>query len=315
METDIVSYQSGDYNYYFDRPEIFVTNISNLQVAFIVVYHTSPNYLKTCYNTHAHNSFELQSIDEGNVENCIDNSKNITLNEGDILLLPPNMLHCSSTNPNLFKRYCINFCIISDSEEKANHKKPGNECRKSIFSNVHDEIVFKNDEIRRCMKKIYEIGHDDVSQMPRTLAYLQLIFLEVENKLAEIMKISNIHEDREALTPAQIDNYRRWIIDIYVSNYYMCKNHAEILASVLSLSQRQTLRIVNNLTGHTINDLILKQRMNVGIAAIKNTDFTLKQISEMVGYETYSGFYIAFNKFFGFSPESLRQKINSALIP
>ena len=78
----------------------------------------------------------------------------------------------------------------------------------------------------------------------------------------------------------------------------MCKNHAEILASVLSLSQRQTLRIVNNLTGHTINDLILKQRMNVGIAAIKNTDFTLKQISEMVGYETYSGFYIAFNKFF-----------------
>lgn len=55
--------------------------------------------------------------------------------------------------------------------------------------------------------------------------------------------------------------------------------------------------------------------MNVGIAAIKNTDFTLKQISEMVGYETYSGFYIAFNKFFGFSPESLRQKINSALIP
>ena len=96
------------------------------------------------------------------------------------------------------------------------------------------------------MKKIYEIGHDDVSQMPRTLAYLQLIFLEVENKLAEIMKISNIHEDREALTPAQIDNYRRWIIDIYVSNYYMCKNHAEILASVLSLSQRQTLRIVNN---------------------------------------------------------------------
>lgn len=308
MNISTLSYQSGDHKYYFDRPEIFVSNISNLQVVFMVIYQSAPNYSRTCYNTHSHNSFELQCIDGGCVENYIDNSRKVILNEGDLLLLPPNMLHCSSTNPDLFRRYCINFYIVSDSEKKINPEKSKEQNQKSIFSYVHNEIIFKNEEIRRCIKKIYELGHEGASQLQRALVYLQLILLEVENDLSKITGITNLQKNEELISPAQVDNYRRWIIDIYVSNYYMCKNHTEILASVLSLSQRQTLRIVKDLTGCSINDLILKQRMNIAIATINSTEFTLKQISEMVGYETYSGFYIAFNKFFGYSPESLRQK-------
>lgn len=54
-----------------------------------------PKYLKTCYNIHSHNSFELQCIDAGYVETYINSSKKLILEEGDILPLPPNILHQS----------------------------------------------------------------------------------------------------------------------------------------------------------------------------------------------------------------------------
>ena len=67
MNINHIAYEFRDNKYYFERPEIFVSDISGQQVAFMVVYQVSPNYLKTCYNIHSHNSFELQCIDAGYV--------------------------------------------------------------------------------------------------------------------------------------------------------------------------------------------------------------------------------------------------------
>lgn len=302
MNINHIEYEFGNSKYYFERPEIFVSDISGQQVAFMVVYQVSPNFSKTCYNTHSHNSFELQSIDAGNVETCINNSKKLILKEGDILLLPPNTLHQSLSDPSLFSRYCINF-HISSSNNNMTKQSP----YKSIFSCLNHEVVFKNDEIRHCIKKVYELGHEGMNQIERAKVCLQLIFLEAENELSKLIGNNDASRSEPPILSAQVNNYRMWLIDIYISNYYMYKNHTEILSSVLSLSSRQTLRVVEELTGQHINDLVLKQRMNVAINAINNTGLSMKQISEMVGYETYSGFYIAFKKYFGRSPEDLRE--------
>ena len=308
MNINHIAYEFRDNKYYFERPEIFVSDISGQQVAFMVVYQVSPNYLKTCYNILSHNSFELQCIDAGYVETYINSSKKLILEEDDILLLPPNILHQSLSDPALFSRYCINF-HISFSNKNMIKQSPNN----SIFSHLKNEIVFKNEEIRRCIKKIYELSHEDINQIERAKVYLQLIFLEAENEVNKLIGNNNANRSETPILSTQVNNYRMWLIDIYISNYYMCKNHTEILSSVLSLSPRQTLRVVEELTGQHINDLVLNQRMNVAINALNNTELSMKQISEMVGYETYSGFYIAFKKYFGRSPEELRGYSDSDL--
>ena len=108
-------------------------------------------------------------------------------------------------------------------------------------------------------------------------------------------------------TQHQIDSHRKWLIDAYVSNYYMCKNHIENMAYILNLSPRQTSRIVKSLTDETLQTLILNQRMSIALEKIKYTDMSLNQISEMIGYSSYTGFYVAFCNHFGYSPEKLRE--------
>lgn len=217
MNINHIAYEFGNNKYYFERPEIFVSDISGQQVAFMVIYQVSPNYLKTCYNTHSHNSFELQCIDAGCVETYINNSKKMILEEGDILLLPPNILHQSLSDPALFSRYCINF-HISFSNKNMIKQSPNN----SIFSYLNNEIVFKNEEIRRCIKKIYELGHEGINQMERAKVYLQLIFLEAENEVNKLIGNNNANRSEAPILSTQVDNYRMWLIDIYIYQIIIC---------------------------------------------------------------------------------------------
>ena len=113
------------YDKTIDIPEFFVVDVGNVNVIFMVVFAASPDAIKTWDSTHAHNNFELQCMVENSAERLVDNSRKYTLHNGDLMLLPPHMLHKSCTHPSLFGCYCINFSIIPPSAEKSAAKGNG----------------------------------------------------------------------------------------------------------------------------------------------------------------------------------------------
>lgn len=55
-------------------------------------------------------------------------------------------------------------------------------------------------------------------------------------------------------------------------------------------------------TGRTFSKIILQKRMERTVLLMKNTDLSLEEISEMLGYSNHSNFFKAFKEYFGKTP-------------
>ncbi len=284
-----------NYNNMVNMPEILISNIEKMQVAFILSSSTSESE-DTCGMTHAHDNFELQYIAEKDIEMVVDNTRLLKLQKGDLLLLPPHTYHktCSKSQGSL--RYCINFSALTTpaSGDKT--------IRENILSSVKQEIVFRNDEIEHFILKIFEATNENSSLSLKNKLYLNLIFEEIITLFNE-KKVSLTTDTSSGDVTYQIDMQRKWAIETYVSHFYMHRNHTENLAGILGLSPRQASRVIKELMGCTLQELILTQRMIVAMEFIKFSNMSLTQISDTLGYSTYYGFYTAFCKHYGLSPE------------
>lgn len=290
-----------DRNTSVTGPEFFVSNFDDLQVAFIIERNPPLSYIKTGNAAHSHSSFELQLIIENTFEELIENARTVCLEKGELMLIPPHVLHKTKTS-HTYGRYCINF-FICPNESEDNVKQNSLEL---LFSQINQELIFTNKEITHCFEKIFDSVSNDELTLSRIQLYLSLVFMEVATHLNTVTE-HPFEPKPFFLSQHQVDANRKWLIDAYVSHYYMHKNHVEALARILNLSARHTNRIVKTLTGYNLQDLVLRHRMSIAVENIKYTDASLGQISELLGYSTYSGFYTAFCKYHGFSPDKLRE--------
>ena len=74
------------------------------------------------------------------------------------------------------------------------------------------------------------------------------------------------------------------------------------LGNEMCMSRTNFYRKVKALTGQTPNDLLQNYRLNRAVEYIKSNNYTMNEISEMVGFKTQSHFSTSFKKFFGMSP-------------
>ncbi len=139
-------------------------------------------------------------------------------------------------------------------------------------------------------------------------SYMTVFFIEVAGALSA-------ETDRQPSGNAVRDDrylhktHRRWVIENYIANSYTSDNPTEELMLKLFLSKRQTDRVVYQLMGESLASLITKQRIFVTEKLLETTDLTLQEISERVGYHSYSGFYSAVRKYRDTTPEKLQRKI------
>ena len=52
----------------------------------------------------------------------------------------------------------------------------------------------------------------------------------------------------------------------------------------------------------------MQKRMTLARNLLENSDMTIEEISEYVGYDSTRGFYSAFTKYFGENPGTIRKK-------
>lgn len=148
----------------------------------------------------------------------------------------------------------------------------------------------------------WDAGIDHVVQ-----TYMAVVFVEICGAIAATgvrpAVAASVRDDRFLNK-----THRRWVIENYISNCYMHDNPTEELMLQLFLSKRQTDRVVCQIMGESLANLITKQRIRVTEQLLHNTQLTLQEISERVGYHSYSGFYNAVRKYRSVTPEILLQK-------
>ncbi len=86
------------------------------------------------------------------------------------------------------------------------------------------------------------------------------------------------------------------LIEEFFSNRYSEDVCLSDLAKELSVSPRQTERLVQKYTGNSFKNEIINTRMNMADMLIASTDMSLAEIAAYVGYKSYAGFWKARKK-------------------
>ena len=90
---------------------------------------------------------------------------------------------------------------------------------------------------------------------------------------------------------------REVVIREYISRHYAEDRTVDDLADELGLSVKQTEREVYKIFGMPFGKTICERRMSVAEQLISSGKYTLSDVSLLVGYKTYSGFWKAHGKY------------------
>ncbi len=144
------------------------------------------------------------------------------------------------------------------------------------------------------------LSSNDIFNTDRTHALLVLLLTNVFRNLG--IQLSSGQD---------MTSYGRYggTIEQFINNNYKGNVKLIELANVLSLSERQTNRVLNLLYGKSFTELITEKKMTVASSLLQNTNMKITQIAELLGYEKPGYFYVVFKKHFNISPKKFRIKI------
>ena len=286
--------------------EELTTNIGDAKLS---IYYSEKGFpLKNVWSelTHFHAYHEMHVLLDGDAMVEI-NGKPLSLRAGDTLVLCPKVSHYTLKSTENILRFGFLFDFSRIGEKKQETERFSEyEYYSDILKSLKDYVIIRDVKITETLERIREIG-DTVEKRHITEILFSLLFTELledtrrktdgkkacgkENKESEL-------SDKDYKIPAEEFFYNRYKERVTISD----------LAKSLYLSVSQTARVVNKVFGMSFREVLLKQRMENACMLIMNGDLSLDEIAVESGYNSYNGFFSAFKKYTGQTPEEYKKK-------
>ncbi len=255
---------------------------------------------KTASTVHSHANFEYHTSLKGSA--VLETEKRtVLLTENSSVIIFPDTFHkftgqdkdsavlsFSFSLKKSARRYYRNDYYSLISEQLASTDEiiliedntAASDCLKRIASNIYSSNPFSTEEMK---------------------ALLTLIFIQLLNIFAK--------KDRGSEIESESPEYdtRVYIIEEYFNEHYMEDISLSALAHKLYLGTKQTDRIIRRAFGLGFRDHLCKIRIKSAKALLSDSEMSIKEISEKVGYSSYNGFYEAFKNKTGYTPQEYRE--------
>lgn len=258
----------------------------------------------TEFPTHGHNYVEIMYVCKGTITHVIHGEK-LTMVAGDILFMNQAVRH--SIQKSGLDDIAINFIILPeffDVPLTMMKNDRGNVLAEFLLGVLHicekqpQYLHFKtagNIAVENLMENIIEsllYGKNDENINQFTIG---LIFLHLMNNIEIISKGSFLlGKDIMADTAVR-----------YINRHYKDANLEELAVS-MQQSVSNMSKIIKKSTGYTFKELLQKRRLSHAVMLLKDTDMTICEIMNAVGYENSSFFYHVFREAYGMSPREYR---------
>lgn len=211
----------------------------------------------TVCHFHKHYYTEIHIALDGEISYYMSKAAH-TISSGEILSIPPNLPHsCIKINEGT-----KHFSVLIDIPTK-------NIIKESLSPDILREFF---SEIEKAA---------DSGNYAKVSSYLSLIF--------------NTLFTEEPVAVDKIEDYA-FIIEEFLKVNYARDVKLSDLAAELNLSETHTERLVKKYTGNTFRQELAEIRIKMAQMLLSSTDMTMAEISEYVGYNSYSGFYKAYKK-------------------
>lgn len=263
-------------------------------------------------NMHMHDFFEINLIESGEGIHYSMSSKTI-VKPGDIFVIPPNVPHGYFNENHLnvyhllihkkfFQKYFEDLNLLSSFQilfnQDVNKRRP-----LPIYFTCNSDDDFqdlRNKFIELDEKKYnYSEGLSAVSYVNTYLIGLQLIV-----KLCDIFHQRN-HESNNSSSIETNENIYNCIE--YIHKHYNEKITIEILTKVAALSKTRLFEEFKNIVGLSPLEYTDSYRIKISNKILLDSNKSIAEIAEMVGFYDSSHFIKTFKKIEGITPSQLRK--------
>lgn len=207
---------------------------------------------------HNHKYAEIHIILDGRAEYTIDGKKCI-YRAGDAILIPEKVLHTS--HPTEESSRFVSFML---------------NCSARQLSHIHLQ-----ESVRASIADAIEKSSQDRNIAP-VYPYLYLLAINLG-----LLSTPEVQKNTDY--PCLIFDY----LDVHYNENLTLAD----LSSALGLSQKQTQRIIQKETGNTFLRELTQRRMRTADYLMANTQMTISDIAQYVGYSSYSGYWKARKRF------------------
>lgn len=175
-----------------------------------------------------------------------------------------------------------------------------------------EEYTFYNSSSSRPEIKLDEKDMEEFSK------YFELMLLENDNK-----DFGNIDKVLNLLDIIHIEISRKYFhdndhvahsynkkIDVFkqiLKQYYLNEKAPSFYAEKLNISLKHLNRICKTILNSTVNEMITDRVLLEGKRMLVNSDKTISEIADYLGFENYSYFTRVFKKSTGFTPREFRK--------
>ena len=251
---------------------------------------------------HRHFTYEFRYVHEG-VEQLVTEKESLFLEEKDFCFLNRNLYHCALSDSLV--RTCFNVEIGLEEGSTLGEEKL--ERIKECLAAAGEYRVFRDEHIASLMEQSYKMLTDDCPHPETHRGMLFVcVFLRMVDILAEELDVHFTAFGRLKRTRAF---ERKRIIEHHIAQYYNEEGGLAKLSAKLYLSEKQTGMLVKKLMGVSYKRLLTVKRLTMANRLMRQKRLSLMDIARHVGYSSYNGFFTAYNKAFGISPEDVKKRI------
>lgn len=239
---------------------------------------------------HRHIYYEIFIVGDNPLEMLTENGRKTYSNK--VLIVPPTLGH------NGFGSYDGVYTIsVFKNDDKEN------DWLSKIKSDEITELDL-TENVSLYFNKLTESDFQSSLGKIKSESLLKLILTEIFLSLAK-------ESEQEEQTEYTEENLYFGQIDQYVNTHYIGqKGSLKELADNMFLSVRQTSRLIKKLYGCTFPQIINQRRMQAASVLLKNKEYSIGDIINVLEFETENYFYYMFKKYYGKSPLQYRKSIN-----
>lgn len=247
--------------------------------------------------THWHEEVELNYIVEGEGQIFL-NGERYVVSEGDILIIPSNVLHAAYLQKGSVLHYDA-FVFSHAILGAGNNDRSATECIypllngnlkiDSHITSCHREYT----DICSCIKKIFTCAKenraiDDLLLKSELFHLIYLLEKDASEKKKEDMGITDSNLIRPALS--------------YMVEHYAETITVDQLAGYCNLSKSYFMSCFKHATGTSAIEHLIQLRLAAACKALNHTNGHISDIAVSCGYNNLSNFNRQFKKYIGCSP-------------
>ncbi len=246
------------------------------------------------YVPHFHNCYEIFYFLEGEGDYVVEGIK-YPLLPGDILITNPRELHSPAIRSDVYHRItlAIHPLYLSGFITKDYNPFNGFASRPLADQNRIPAEVVQSHGLAR---EIEAIGAYSKDPSPRRDAMIKahlLILLEAINQIISVTKLSFANERIQDIVH-------------YINEHLSEKITLSSIADAFFINKHHLSHTFHDRMGMTLTDYITSKRIQQSLELLPGP-LSLLDIALTVGFTDYAGFYRAFAKFIGTSPQQFRK--------